>query len=224
MAAKKKKTQIQLRAEKAAAKRQKLAATKLRAFDLYGKKWKQVRIAEELSVSVHCINRWLRESGRTQPLKVTQAEREAVAAVEGVGGDEDDYDEEEEEEEDGDDDELSDGTAELMKHLDARLEENEAIAEIAENQTSPADRYQAYVASSAIKLLRDNLMNVRGPRTIRELSELDQLIRRSLGLNPKGGGSGGSGSMSIDISILNNTKASKGPVVDVEVGGPYDEE
>jgi len=57
---------------------------------------------------------------------------------------------------------------------------------------------------------------VRGPRTIRELSELDQLIRRNLGLNPKGGGN--SSPLHIDISILNNTKASHGalgPVVDV---------
>jgi len=52
-------------------------------------------------------------------------------------------------------------------------------------------------------------MNVRGPRTVRELSELDQLIRRNLGLNPKGGSSSGGG-LSIDISILNNAKTANG--------------
>ena len=42
----------------------------------------------------------------------------------------------------------------------------------------------------------------------RELSELDQLIRRNLGLNAKT--AGGSGKLQIDISILNNAKADRG--------------
>jgi hypothetical protein len=98
--------------------------------------------------------------------------------------------------------------------------------EVAENQSSPADKYQAYVAASAIKMLRDNLINVRGPRTIRELSELDQLIRRNLGLNPKGG-SGGAGSLTIDVSILNNSRATNGGsasvVIDAEEADGSDE-
>jgi hypothetical protein len=52
------------------------------------------------------------------------------------------------------------------------------------------------------------MKNLRGPRTVRELSELDQLIRRNLGLNSKNGG--GSSKMQIDISILNNTEADRG--------------
>jgi hypothetical protein len=44
---------------------------------------------------------------------------------------------------------------------------------------------------------------------VRELSELDQLIRRNLGLNSKTGG-GGASKMQIDISILNNKKADRG--------------
>jgi hypothetical protein len=59
-----------------------------------------------------------------------------------------------------------------------------------------------------MKILRDNLLNIRGPRTIREMSELDQLIRRNLGLNAKSGG--GSSSLTIDISVLNNSKAATG--------------
>jgi hypothetical protein len=56
---------------------------------------------------------------------------------------------------------------------------------------------------------------------VRELSELDQLIRRSLGLNPKGGSNAGGG-LQIDISILNGTKAVRGAVVvDAQ---PYDED
>jgi hypothetical protein len=49
---------------------------------------------------------------------------------------------------------------------------------------------------------------LRGPKSVRELSELDQLIRRNMGLNAKSGG--GAGKMQIDISILNNARADKG--------------
>lgn len=92
--------------------------------------------------------------------------------------------------------------------LAAREEEDLNLLEVAENQSTPADKYQAYVAASAMKILRDNLLNIRGPRTIREMSELDQLIRRNLGLNAKSGG--GSSSLTIDISVLNNSKAANG--------------
>ncbi len=80
--------------------------------------------------------------------------------------------------------------------------------EIAQSQSSPAEKYQSYVAASAIKLLRDSIKNLRGPRTVKELSELDQLIRRNLGLNART--AGGSGKLQIDISILNNAKADRG--------------
>ncbi len=91
----------------------------------------------------------------------------------------------------------------------ASKEEDVTLAEIAEAQNSPADKYQHYVAAAGIKLLRDSMKGIRAPRTIREMSELDQLIRRNLGLNAKTGG-GGSSKMQIDISILNNSKADKG--------------
>ena len=52
------------------------------------------------------------------------------------------------------------------------------------------------------------MRNIKGPKTVRELSELDQLVRRNLGLNAKTGGGGSR--MQIDISILNNSKADKG--------------
>ena len=90
----------------------------------------------------------------------------------------------------------------------ASKEEDVTLNEIAEAQNSPADKYQHYVAAAGIKLLRDSIKTLRGPRTIREMSELDQLIRRNLGLNAKTGG--GSSKMQIDISILNNSKADKG--------------
>jgi len=90
----------------------------------------------------------------------------------------------------------------------ASKEEDITLNEIAEAQSSPADKYQHYIAAAGIKLLRDSMKTLRGPRTIREMSELDQLIRRNLGLNAKTGG--GNSKMQIDISILNNSKADKG--------------
>ena len=90
----------------------------------------------------------------------------------------------------------------------ASKQEDIDLNEIAEAQSTPADKYQHYIAAAGIKLLRDSMKTVRGPKTIREMSELEQLIRRNLGLNAKTGG--GNSKMQIDISILNNTKADKG--------------
>ena len=92
--------------------------------------------------------------------------------------------------------------------LAATREEDKVLAEIAESQNSPADKYQHYVAAAGIKLLRDGIRSIKGPKTVREMSELDQLIRRNLGMNAKTGGGGSR--MQIDISILNNSKADKG--------------
>ena len=86
--------------------------------------------------------------------------------------------------------------------------EDESLAKIAEAQSTPADKYQHYVAAAGIKLLRDGMQTIKSPRTVREMSELDQLIRRNLGLNAKN--AGGNSSMKIDISILNNGIADRG--------------
>ena len=96
----------------------------------------------------------------------------------------------------------------VEERFKASKEEDVTLNEIAEAQNSPADKYQHYIAAAGIKLLRDSMKTLRGPRSIREMSELDQLIRRNLGLNSKTGG--GSSKMQIDISILNNSKADKG--------------
>ncbi len=92
--------------------------------------------------------------------------------------------------------------------LTASKEEDKILAEIAESQNNPADKYQHYIAAAGIKLMRDSMQNIKGPKTVRELSELDQLVRRNLGLNAKTGG--GQSRIQIDISILNNSKADKG--------------
>lgn len=96
--------------------------------------------------------------------------------------------------------------AELRRNASER--EDEIMAEVAAAQQTPADKYQHYIAAAGIKLLRDSIKNLKAPRTVRELSELDQLIRRNLGLNAKN--TGGQSRMAIDISILNNGIADKG--------------
>ena len=165
-----------------------------RAKSMYASGVAKVRISEELKVSFDTVHRWL--NNEPDPKAESGKTDEVFAAH------------------------LEDTTGKAVAdaRLAARDEEQQSLLEVAENQSSPADKYQAYVAASAIKMLRDNLVNVRGPRTVRELSELDQLIRRNLGLNPKGG-TGGSGSLTIDISILNNAKAANRPtdvIVDAE--------
>ena len=187
--ARKAKSKTQKLREESDAKRRKDAEVKQRCFDLYASGWKQVRIAEEIGISVHRICRWLQKANKV-PNKGSDDTSSNTEPFEKN---------------------LETVTASVIadSRLSARDEEQQALLEIAENQSSPADKYQAYVAASAIKMFRDNLMNVRGPRTVRELSELDQLIRRNLGLNPKGGSNSGGG-LSIDISILNNAKAANG--------------
>lgn len=184
-------SKAQQQRDQATMKRRKDAEVKQRCFDLYASGWKQVRISEEIGASVHCISRWLREANKVVGKGVDTQNPEPVSEPFQKN--------------------LEEVTASVVEdsRLSARDEEQQTLMEVAENQASPSDKYQAYVAASAIKMLRDNMMNVRGPRTVRELSELDQLIRRNLGLNPKGGGSA-SGGLSIDISILNNAKAATG--------------
>jgi transposase-like protein len=168
-------------------KRRLMFARREKGLELYKEGWTYSRIAKELGVNPATIQRWVRDAKlpprnapRTYGPKLPP--QEAGATV------------------------LPTALEDLDEDYAAKLAERQTLAEVAENQASPADQYQAYVAGHAIKLLRDSFANVRGPRTVRELSELDQLIRRSMGLNPKGNAGGG---LTIDISILNSTKPTK---------------
>lgn len=188
----KEKSKAQLEKEERALNRQKRAERIQRAVELRKTGMPITRIAEEIGVQYETARKWVNEN-----------------AVEDIEDDRDVFEAN-----------LDNVATKVIAddRLAARDAEQQALLEVAENQSTPADKYQAYVAASAIKMLRDNLMNVRGPRTVRELSELDQLIRRNLGLNPKGG-SGSAASLTIDISILNNAKAANGGaevVVDAE--------
>tara|TARA_R100001163_G_scaffold18419_3_gene16285 strand:- start:4079 stop:4672 length:594 start_codon:yes stop_codon:yes gene_type:complete len=166
-----------------------------RALELYNQDYKLVSISKELDIHTSTLRRWLRECG-VEPKKNGHVPNPRPDDPDPL--------------QTALDEELQNSTREerqIASH-DARLAEDQSIMEVADSQASPADKYQTYVAATSIKLLRDSVKNLRGPRTVKELSELDQLIRRNLGLNAKNGG--GSGKVQIDISILNNTKADKG--------------
>jgi transposase-like protein len=100
----------------------------------------------------------------------------------------------------------------------AHLQEKGRINEIASSQSSPAEQYQSYMASNAVKLMRDGLKGMRPPSNVREMEVLDKIARRHFGLDEKQ--SGGANSLSIDINILNDAAAAsrKRPtkVVDVD--------
>ena len=172
-----------------------------RALEMYNQDYKLVRIAEELDIHTSTLRRWLRKEG-IEPKNDSYGSNPKKK--------------EEDNTPDPDplktalDENLEDKTDEaisIAKH-EARLAEDKSLMEIAESQSSPAEKYQSYIAAAGIKLLRDSMKNLRGPKSVRELSELDQRIRRNMGLNAKSGG--GAGKMQIDISILNNARADKG--------------
>jgi hypothetical protein len=168
----------------------------------------RARIAEQLGVTPATVTRWLKESGiepvSKQPCPDTLGlEAPTFTDIPLTFEDDPGPDEFEEALE-----QSLDGSAEHPL-LAARDEEEQGIMAVAENQSTPADKYQAFVAAQAIRMFRDSMPHIRGPRTVKEMSELDQMIRRNLGLNPRGG-SGGAGTLQIDISILNNTKADVG--------------
>lgn len=92
-------------------------------------------------------------------------------------------------------------TIKIAKH-DARLAEDEQIAGVAEAHDDPKLAYKNFMVNMGMKKMRDGLMNMPPPRTIKEAEVLDQIIRRNADMDPKRGGSGGG--TTIDISILNN--------------------
>ena len=173
------------------------------ALEMYEQQYKLVTIAKELGINISTLRRWLRDAG-------------AQPKIDPHGSNPSLKEDEPEEEESKDplqktlDDNLEGKTDEAIRvaKMEARVEEDKNLMDVAQSQSSPSDKYQSYMAASAIKILRDSIKNLRGPRTVKELSELDQLIRRNLGLNAKT--AGGSGKLQIDISILNNAKADRG--------------
>ena len=162
-----------------------------RAIELYNEGYQLVNICKELDIHSSTLRRWFRKEGvgagedNSKPKSPDPLHNALEENLE----------------------KKTDDAIKIAKH-DARVEEDEAMMEIAESQSSPAEKYQSYIAAAGIKILRDSIKNLRGPRSVRELSELDQLIRRNMGLNAKT--AGGGGKLQIDISILNNAKADRG--------------
>ncbi len=166
-----------------------------KALELYNEDYTFVNIAKEVGVNVSTLRRWFRAEG-LEPKKNQHSlnprpddEDPLKTALE---------------------DNLDKKTQEAIRiaKMEAREQEDQAILEAAEAKSSPSEKYQSYVAATAIKILRDNVKNLRGPRTIRELSELDQLIRRNLNIDNRGGTA--PQGLQIDINILNNTKTDVG--------------
>lgn len=185
------------------------ALLRTRAAELLKQGMIRSRIAEQLGVHPATITRWLAEVGvKPLPRGKPRTEEGLAAPAECTFKD---YDFEEPEPDVFEEALENAATEALQQHplLEARDAEEQDILAIAESQGSAADKYQAFVAASAIRMFRDSMPHIRGPRTVKEMSELDQLIRRNLGLNPRGG-NGSAGSVQIDISILNNTKADVG--------------
>jgi len=162
-----------------------------RAVELYNEGYQLVNICKELDINSSTLRRWFRKEGigagedNSKPKSPDPLHNALEENLE----------------------KKTDDAIKIAKH-DARVEEDAAMMEIAESQSSPAEKYQSYIAAAGIKILRDSIKNLRGPRSVRELSELDQLIRRNMGLNAKT--AGGGGRLQIDISILNNAKADRG--------------
>ena len=174
------------------------------AFDLVQKGWSNTAVAEHFGVHYNTVRKWFRQAScpprpRGLVKNTPKDELKRIHKKESEGAeDETVYDILEP---------MSDAAIRDLKKQAAE-DEDISLAEIAESQSTVADKYQHYIAAAGIKLLRDSLKTIKGPRTVKELSDLDQLIRRNMGLNEKG--AGGSGKMQIDISILNNSMADKG--------------
>ena len=140
---------------------------------MYNQDYKLVRIAEELDIHTSTLRRWLRKEGiepkndsyGSNPKKKEEDNTTDPAPLKTAL-----------------DENLEDKTDEaisIAKH-EARLAEDKSLMEIAESQSSPAEKYQSYIAAAGIKQLRDSMKNLRGPKSVRELSELEQLIRRNI--------------------------------------------
>lgn len=206
------------------------ALLRTRAVELLKQGMIRSRIAEQLGVHPATVTRWLSEAGVKPLPRGKPRTTEGLAAPAECTFNEYDF---EEPEPDVFEEALETAATEAVQHplLEARDAEEQDILAIAESQGTAADKYQAFVAATAIRMFRDSMPHIRGPRTVKEMSELDQLIRRNLGLNPRGG-SGNAGSVQIDISILNNTKADVGGsaipprevTVDAEILNDDDEE
>lgn len=180
-----------------------------KAMEMYEKDYTLAAIGKELGVHKTTLRRWLREAG-CPPKK----NRWAVNPKPW------------EEHEDAPTTSIFDGTEEhknkhAVEQAAEKAHEDEAkrIADIAVAQGNPAEQYQSYMASNAVKLMRDGLKVMSPPKNVREMEVLDKIARRHFGLDEKQ--HSGASSLSIDINILNDKAASahkkKANTIDVDI-------
>jgi transposase-like protein len=188
----------------AAKKKGKTDPRKARALQLHNLGLSNAAIGRDIGIHPATVRKWLRAAG-VPPKRAGNPPPPKPTTEPDTG----DFDELQQQLEGNLDGALDSAiTSHSMKAYEESLEEDQRLAKVAEAQNTPSDKYQSYIAAAGIKMLRDSMRQIRGPRSIRELSQLDEMIRRNLGLGAKGGG--GSGKISIDVSILNNEKADKG--------------
>ena len=179
-----------------------------KAMEMYEQQYTFKVISQECGVHVSTLRRWFRGAG-APPKKSKWEENPTPWVDKDAPKPESIFDGTEEHK-----------TPDSVKNAaeQAHLQEKGRINEIASAQSSPAEQYQSYMASNAVKLMRDGLKGMRPPSNVREMEVLDKIARRHFGLDEKQ--SGGATSLSIDINILNDAAAAsrKRPtkVVDVD--------
>lgn len=159
----------------------------------------RAEISRRLGVARATVTKWIKPDPRTAKQKAVTVEQKAGRAAR-IAAKKDAVADQRAEEALAKLDEVAE---EPINALDRTVIEEEAnMKAIADAQVTVADQYQHYLAAAGIRLMRDAMPNMAAPRTVKDLSVLDQIIRRSLGLNTQGGG--GNSSTRIDISILNS--------------------
>jgi len=101
----------------------------------------------------------------------------------------------------------ADSINELDQDL-AREMELKNLETRAASAATPAEKYQSWLVTHGIRLMRDGLGSLRAPKTVKELETLDGIISKHLGLDAKTGGGGSGPRLQIDIGVLNNHQAS----------------
>jgi transposase-like protein len=179
-----------------------------KAMEMYEQQYTFKAISQECGVHVSTLRRWFRDAG-APPKKSKWAENPTPWVDADAPKPESIFDGTESHK-------TPDALKKAAEH--AHLDEKGRINEIAEAQGSPAEQYQSYMASQAVRLMRDGMAQMRPPSNVREVEVLDKIARRHFGLDEKQ--KGGANSLSIDINILNDAAAAarKRPtkVVDVD--------
>jgi transposase-like protein len=206
------------------------AVIQAKALQLYGECGDKSKVSREMGVPRSTLRRWLKNAGVTDPLKIDalildtnpdeSKEDKEVEFLEAA------HEAEQDEQAVADEDLIGSLSGQEKRDIMrvaqilSRDEEMEVIETVSDGEVTVQNQYQSYTANLGMRILRDSKSRIRGPKTIKEFSELDNVIRRNLGLSSNGkGGSGSAGSaLHVDVKILNggHTQGQSEPIV-VEV-------